>query len=142
MTAPTRASCPGRAGATAFFMMCLDAPAAAETVAEAGWMLDNDPQEYQEAIGRADEFYGGHGGLDAHLATVLPKAPDDAASRAFFQQVGIERAKLGMSSPGMPGGHVTLGDLNQYLRAQVARTRRQPADDRRGQRGAGRRPEG
>ena len=31
-----------------FFMMCLDAPTAAETVAEAGWMLDNDPQGYRE----------------------------------------------------------------------------------------------
>ena len=102
-----------------FFMMCLDAPTAAETVAEAGWMLDNDPQGYRDAIRRADEFYGVPGGLDAHLAKVLPQAPDDTASRAFFQEVAVERAKLGMSSPGMPGRQVTLGDLNQYLRAQA-----------------------
>ncbi len=102
-----------------FFMMCLDAPTAAETVAEAGWMLDNDPQGYRDAIRRADEFYGGPGGLDAHLAKVLPQAPDDTASRAFFQEVAVERAKLGMSSPGMPGRQVTLGDLNRYLRAKA-----------------------
>ena len=37
-------------------------------------MLDNDPQGYREAIRRADEFYGGPGALDAHLATVLPQS--------------------------------------------------------------------
>ena len=62
-------------------------------------------------------FYGGPGALDAHLAKILPQTPDDTASRAFFQEVAVERAKLGMSSPGMPGGQVTLGDLNRYLRA-------------------------
>ena len=81
-------------------------------------MLDNDPDGYGDAVRRADKFYGGPGALDAHLATVLPQAPDDAAGRAFFQKVVIERAKLGMSSPGMPGGQVTLGDLNTYLRSE------------------------
>ena len=102
-------------------MMMLEAPAAAATVAEAGWMLDNDPQGYRDAVRRADEFYGGPGALDAHLATVLPQTPDDEAGRAFFQEVAIERAKLGMSSPGMPGGQVTLGDLNAWLRAQASK---------------------
>ncbi len=100
-------------------MMMLEGPAAAATVAEAGWMLDNDPQGYRDAVRRADRFYGGPGALGAHLATILPRTPDDAGGRAFFQEVAFERAKLGMSSPGMPGGHVTLGDINAYLRAQA-----------------------
>ena len=65
-----------------FFMMMLEAPAAAATVAEAGWMLDNDPEGYREAMRRADEFYGGPGALNAHLATILPQAPDDPGGRA------------------------------------------------------------
>ena len=44
-----------------FFMMLLDAPAAAATVAEAGWMHDHDPEGYREALRRADQFYGGPG---------------------------------------------------------------------------------
>ena len=102
-----------------FFMMMLEAPDAAATVAEAGWMLDNDPQGFRDAVRRADQFYGGPGGLDAHLATILPRTPDDTGGRAFLQEVAIERAKLGMSSPGMPGGQATLGDINAYLRTKA-----------------------
>ena len=82
-------------------------------------MLDNDPQGYRDAIGRADEFYGGPGAQDAHLATVLPQAPEDRGGQAFFQEVAAERAKLGMSSPGMPGGEPTLGDINAFLRSKA-----------------------
>ena len=41
------------------------------------------------------------------------------SGRAFFQEVAMERAKLGMSSPGLPGGQVTLRDVNAYLHAQA-----------------------
>ena len=102
-----------------FFMLMVEAPVAAATVAEAGWMQDNDPQGYRDAIRRADSFYGGRGALDAYLAKVLPRTPDDESGRAFFQEVAVERAKLGMSSPGVPGGQVTLGDINAYLHAQA-----------------------
>ena len=110
---------PRRGRRDRFFMMLLDAPAAATTVAEAGWMLDNDPDGYGEAMGRADQYYGGPGSLDAKLATVLPRTPDDPGGRAFFRRVAVERAKLGMSSPGMPGGQLTLGDVNAYLRSKA-----------------------
>jgi hypothetical protein len=102
-----------------FLAMMLDAPAAAATVAEGGWMLDNDPQGYRDAIRRADRFYGGPGALNAHLAAILPQTPEDLGGQAFFQEVAVERAKLGMSSPGMRGGQITLGDINAYLRAKA-----------------------
>ena len=102
-----------------FFMMMLDAPAAAATVAEAGWMLDNDPQGYQEAIERADKFYGGPGAIDAHLARILPPTPGDPHGRVFLQEVAGERAALGMSSPGLATNPITLGDLNTYLRSKA-----------------------
>lgn len=101
-----------------FFMMLLEAPAAAATVAEAGWMLDQDPQGYRDAIRRADEFYGGPGALETKLASVLPQDLDDAAGRAFLRRVAEERAKLGMSSPAKRRDQMTLGDVNAYLRSR------------------------
>ena len=76
------------------------------------------PEGYRDSIRRAGEFYGGPGALSAHLATILPQ-PDDPGARAFLQEVAIERAQLGMSSPGMPGGQMTLGDLNDWLHAEA-----------------------
>ena len=81
---------------------------------------DNGPVGYREAIERADRFYGGPGALDAKLATVLPRTPDEPGGQAFFQRVALERAKLGMAA-GLPGGEVTLRDVNAYLRAKARR---------------------
>jgi hypothetical protein len=103
-----------------FFMMLLDAPAGPATVAEAGWMADNDPQGYREAIDRADPFYGGPGALKVHLAKVLPPTPGTPEARSFFRSVATERAKLGMASPGAPGAEITLRDVNAYLRSKAS----------------------
>src|SRR4029079_16778966 len=81
---------PRRGRRDRFFTMLLEAPAAAATVAEAGWMADNDPVGYREAIERADRFSGGPGALDAKLATVLPRTPDEPGGQAFFQRVALE----------------------------------------------------
>ena len=74
---------------------------------------------------RADEFYGGPGALTPTSRRSC-RNPTIRARRAFLQEVAIERAKLGMSSPGMPGGQMTLGDLNDWLHAEA---RKKAADN-------------
>ena len=93
-----------------FFMMLLDAPAAAATVAEAGWMLDNDPHGYRVVMGRADESTADPARSTPTSRPSCHRPPRTRAARPSSSEgAGRARGTLGMSRSGVRPGEPTLG---------------------------------